>query len=378
MRIIHLLMLPMLVCAIPVLTTAAGMMMAEKPVMQNQSLDTDDAWVVQVFSHTIFFPEAGPPGQYHIDDLLPGMRVAVIGTYVLGENRIHADMINFARDPHGGYDSGSNHGGGGCPFIGFVTMVSPEDDIFEITRFQHQEHSGEVLVTDEVLVIDAPPGGGLTVISYGDLHPGDPVMVHGQLQDDLSFLAEIIVRSDDWDMHDRALNGATFEYFGVLMDFFGPHPPYFLPGFMMFKAYETGDEAFTSVVKTVGPMGDLFRFPWGHLDFPPNALDEPVQISVSSQFMFWNTLENVYFFQPHGLEFNVPVEIEIRYFNLDGIDPDLVSLSYYDEELGRWVIATHMTHYPEEHAFRGMIEHFSRYSLSTNNRPIQQLGQASK
>lgn len=375
-RLLMLLMLPVLSCALTAHLTAAGSLKAQHPVQSIRWDGTDTTWTVLVFPHTIFFPEAGPPGQYSIDDLVPDMRVAIIGPYYLGENTIYADIINFARDPRDG-GNGSNHGGG-HPFIGFITAVDPQNSMFVITRIEHQTQDRDVLIPQDCVVLDAPMGGELTPISFDQLYPGDPIMVHGTLQSDESILAEVIVRTDDWDQENRNFDSGTFEYFGIATDFFGPHYPHYYPGFRMFVVYESGDAEFTTVSKMMYPSGGMFQFPWGHLDFPPGALSEPIEISVSSQFMFWNTLDNIFFFQPHGIDFSVPVEIEIRYFNLDDINPDLVNLSYFDEDLGRWVLATHMIHYPEEHAFRGMIEHFSRYSLSTNNRPLEQLGQAVK
>ncbi len=142
--------------------------------------------------------------------------------------------------------------------------------------------------------------------------------------------------------------------------------------FPMEIVFNSEDPAFNNYSKVIGPEGGVFHFPWGHLAFPPGALNEELIIRVNSEFIFWDSMINVYFFNPHGTDFNVPVELEIRYFNLDEINPDRVFLSYYDEEREKWVIAGHMDHHPETHCFRGFIEHFSRYSLSTNQRPIEQ------
>jgi len=108
------------------------------------------------------------------------------------------------------------------------------------------------------------------------------------------------------------------------------------------------------------------------LDFPQGALNQNTEIVVTGDFMFWWTLQNIYEFLP-SMDFDIPVPIEIRYFNLDNINPDRVKLTYFDEEDQSWKLACHMTHYPDEHCFRGQVEHFSRYSLSTNNRPLQEV-----
>ena len=327
-------------------------------------------WTVLTDHDTPFEPvDPGLPEPFHFEDLQIGYGVLVEGHFIPGENAIHADIIFVFTDipqfPHG---VGGHPPHGGDRIFGLVDSISPSGGTFNIWVNQYQGEMMDVHVLPDAQFWDAPIGQPLTPINLWDFHPGDPVMVHGTMSYDHLF-GIAFIRSMDWCPERSLEEGDTeLEIYGWVDGVF-IHPDGG-PTMRVHVDSMTGDPNHQSFSKIIGPAGGTINFPWGYLFFPPNALNDLVNVQVTGDFMFWWTLENMYQFYP-SMEFNLPVDIEIRYFSLDGIDPDQVRLRWFDEITGKWRIATHMTHVWEEHCFRGQIEHFSRYSLSTNNRPLQ-------
>jgi len=253
---------------------------------------------------------------------------------------------------------------------GSISAINPDLKQFTVWVNAFQGESRPVTAIPGAVYLDAPLGGDIDVISFADLQIDDPIMIHGyKIADHLKGI--IFVRSEDWRSLPLEREPELIEIYGWIEDKWkGPNGEEIIQVYIDTLSGDPNHQTFSAVI---GVDGGRFNFPWGYLDFPQNAVDGDTQISVSGDFMFWWTLQNIYDFLP-GMEFNYPVDIELRYFNLpDGINPEMVSLSYYDEDLGKWRIASHMDHFEGEHCFRGSIQHFSRYSLSSNNRPLKGL-----
>ncbi|MBN1356991.1 hypothetical protein JXA40_12085 [bacterium] len=322
-----------------------------------------EEWTVFVKEYTRFIPFGGPPGQFTIHDLDIGMPVLVEGCSGFNPLTITAQEVFFGHFPpnrHVGHDPMMDAIGG------IVTEI--DTHLMEFQVLVQPPPGGPMIdlwMTAETAILEAFRSLPLFILNFQELRPGDPVMV--MAHDDNGWLVDALVRSDDWIPESQVLWGQHMQVYGFIEE-------------IIYRDDRHGIQLrFTQVPPTsqyltvLGPEGGRLEFPWGYLDFPCGALDHVQEIAVSGDFIFWWTLQNVFLFEPHGLEFNMPVEFEIRYFNLEGIDPENVNLTYYDEDLGKWRIATHMNHFESEHCFRGEIDHFSRYSLSTNGRPLYYL-----
>jgi hypothetical protein len=251
---------------------------------------------------------------------------------------------------------------------GPVTWIDNEARIFKVFRDTAQGEVRGVAVPPDVPIKQAYIGEPLIDIEFADLVTGNPVMLNCHYEDD-RIVADYVVRSNDW-LPPESNSSVSYDIYGYIT-FIWPGP---FQGFDIRIETMTGDPNHQEFSYYVGPPGGFLAFPWGYLDIPEGALSDWRTITVSGEFMFTWTLRNIYSFEPRT-EFLIPVTLEIRYFDLTGIDPDFVNLTYFDEETQRWRPAGMMTHFAGEHAFRGSIEHFSRYSLSVNGRPIEKVAE---
>ncbi len=328
-----------------------------------------EEWTVQVMPGTVFFPMGDVPNPFSFSDLEVGQMILAEGIFWNGSPGLNAYWV-FVFGPGGQRDINSQPSSLTDYIYGAVTRINPETMQFSVWVQQEQGECRTITALPNAVFVDAPPGEPLRNMSFFELLPGDPLMIHGYLVGDV-MKGFAFVRSFDWFPPTINREFETLEVYGWVedrwIDFQGNRVLEIRIDTM------TGDPNHQTFTRIVDVQGDRFEFPWGHLIFPPYALNETTAITVSGDFMFWWTLQNIYEFQPE-MTFNEEVEIELRYFNLpENVDPNRINLSYYDEETGRWRIATHMTHHSNEHCFRGMITHFSRYSLSTNNRPLEEV-----
>ncbi|MCD4655543.1 hypothetical protein K8T06_16605 [bacterium] len=325
-------------------------------------------WTIQVDSRTVFIPMDGDlPNPFYYDDLEVGKPVLVQGEPVYGQYRINAETVFVFSSMN--QAAQKRNAPLGDSVFGPVNLITPSKLTFNVWVDASQGDYLDVRVLPGSEFWHAPVGQSrVPMNSIFDFLPGDPIMIHGYRYNDL-YRGSVFVRSNDWFSSESGRNDLEImEVYGWVDNvYYSQQGDQFV---LVCVDTVTGDPNHQTFSKVVGPEGDQVHFPWGHLDIPSGALNISTEIVVSGDFMFWWTLQNTYDFQP-SLEFSIPVDIEIRYFNLNGIHPDRVKLTYYDEEAQCWQIACHMTHVPDEHCFRGQIEHFSRYSLSTNNRPLQ-------
>ncbi|MBN1878585.1 hypothetical protein JW823_00565 [bacterium] len=326
-------------------------------------------WTVQLDHNTPFVPvDPDLPEPFFFDDLEIDHAVLVEGHISPFENLIEAEIVFVFTDvsQYPRFVGGPPHGGE--RIFGLVSAIDLQMRSFHVWTNEFQGELMDVAVVPNAEFWDAPIGSPMVPIHLWNLHPGDPVMVHGTMIND-HFFGNAFIRSMDWcTERSGSDDGTVMEVYGWINNIF--QHPNGEPVVSVNVDSMTGDPNHQSFSKIVGPAGGYVYFPWGYLNFPPGALEDLVNIQVTGDFMFWWTLENIYQFYP-SMQFNVPVEIEIRYFNLEGIDPEQIRLSWFDEITGTWRLACHMTHCWEQHCFRGQIDHFSRYSLSTNNRPLQ-------
>ncbi len=316
-------------------------------------------WTITADAETQFYFWSGKVTSAGFADIQPGMQVVVYGNVCDPPDGFCTFLVFLLPPYFPDLDPSPDY------IAGHVT----ETDI-SLYRFTVRENISnfqmvEVVVPAGIEIKAAERGNPIVPITYNDLFPDMPIMIHG-FNYGSYFEADFIVRSHDWEPeYNQGCDFGNCELFGIIQ-----------------RKYTEGDQQWlrVAVSKENNPgfyhadvdfFGGFLNFPWGGLSFPMGAVMQPTTVWVSGAFQFRQTLANSYWFGPSGTEFHQPVTIEIRYFSLDGItDPDRVNLSYYDEETGKWRIATHMFYFPEEHCFRGEIQHFSRYSLSTNGRPV--------
>lgn len=343
---------------------------ARESLSVNYTRASYEDWTVHVTPLTVFVPtDPSLPDPFFFDDLVLNMPVLVQGRLLPNQSVLTADVIFVFQSMNQAAKWRGEPANGDGSIFGPVSLIDPVNFEFHVWVNAFQGEILDVQVLPGAQFWDAPVGAPrIPLNGVQDFCPGDPVMVHGYTYND-TYRGSIFVRSDDWYGSGQGReNLEIMEVYGWVEHIFFDHHG------VCFMAIHvdtlTGDPNHQSFSKVVGSAGGFVHFPWGHLHFPPGALPHLEEITVTGDFMFWWTLQNIYEFLP-SMSFDIPVDIEIRYFNLDGIDPDKVKLVYYDENTGKWCLATHMTHYPDEHCFRGQIQHFSRYSLSTNNRPLQ-------
>ena len=353
-----------------------GAMAGEKQLISDQTYSVcsnefrtmSEEWIIHFDQYTSFFDTENQI-YLTINDLLPGMFAIVDGWPCQHEmgfcamNVLIGSRINSMTHPSGG-------GHGESPLIGEIVSLDLPDGSFKLLVDGYQNEMMQVLAFDDTRYYQAWSQGPITEINFWELFPGSPVMIHGFFQGDVIH-AEAVIVTNDWEIsYNMRDDDSGVELYGYIED------TRFLPGsplVIIVNVVRINHEGDTEVFQTYVPVsGGSVSFPFGFLHFPPGALSEGQFISIEGSFKFWSTIRNSYTFSPEGLVFNVPVELELKYYNLEGTNPDLLNLCYYDEETGKWRIAVNMTHYPNEHCFRGDIEHFSRYSLSTNGRPLQQ------
>lgn len=325
-------------------------------------------WSIYVSDATVFVPmEPGLPDPFTFDDLLPGMATMVHGFPYPGQNIVNADVVMVFMSMH---QSIPHRNSPPChdEVFGEVSYVLPDQSMFEIWANGHQGEYIDVKVLPGSEFWEAKNGDPrIPLNSIFDFDYGDPIMIHGFRYQDM-YRGSVFVKSTDWFPQEKSSGFEIMELYGWVDNIYSyGHGELYVT---IWLDTLTGDPNHQTFSKSIGPDGGMVFFPWGHLNFPEGALNDVTEITVTGDFMFWWTLQNIYEFHP-SMNFNVPVDVELRYFNLDQIDPERVKLVFYNEETQKWQIACHMTHFPEEHCFRGQIDHFSRYSLSTNNRPLQ-------
>jgi len=325
-----------------------------------------------VMASTVYIPLGEVPNPFYFEHLEVGQMVLVEGMPWSGSPGMNAYFIFV-------FGRGADRNDGNGPpapahLYGMVNSVDPGQKRFTIWVNEFQGESLDISVLPTAQFYDAPIGYPITGSSFEALNPGDPLMIHGYRINDL-YRGMVFVRTPDWfPEHVLGRDIEILEIYGWVEDKWIDQWDNRI--IRVEVDTMTGDPNHQTFRKTIGVEGGLFQFPWGHLDFPVGALNQQEEITVSGDFMFWWTIQNIYNFEP-DMTFDEPVAIELRYFNLEGINPNRINLSFYDEEMGRWRVATHMDHFEDEHCFRGEITHFSRYSLSTNNVPLEEFIQGS-
>jgi hypothetical protein len=364
MRLMRILFVFLLIAAgVPVFASEGSLEFGLTQVEMRGNGGMEEIWMVMVTDWTEFIPFHSPPGDFSIYDLQVDMPVFVEGIFCGQPLTITAHHVFFGFFPPpkmGGHDPMSDAIGGR------ITDIDYEGNLFHVAvDTPPPQPSLDIWMTDDTVMMEAFRYMPIMPIDFNALMIGDPIMVLGY--EEYEWTADVLIRSDDWMPESQVYWGPEFQIYGFIEDIYSHGDRYGI------RVGIIEAPAASQYEFEIGYSGGRCEFPWGYLDFPPGALNQWQRISVSGDFVFWWTLQNVYLFEPHGISFSQPVEIEIRYFNLEGIDPDRVNLSYYDEDLGKWRVAGHMDNYPDEHCFRGVIHHFSRYSLSTNGKPLYYL-----
>ena len=315
--------------------------------------ETTQQWRVLVDEYTLFQGPLGVGGDdFEFEMLMPGMMVMTLGNegeepYTLCATEVVFMGWNAATRADWGPGTSDD-------LFGTVIDIDYDELHFTMNVDGYQNTMSSVYVSDSCDVIEAWMYQPILDIEITDLMPGDPVMIYGYGYGDM-ISADVVVRTDDWAFSGTNRLDDELQLFGWVHDLLIYPDRTELIVEVDSLHGNPNHQSFTTFIDYWG--GELF-FPWGYMSFPVGAIDTGEIITVTGDFMFWETLQNHYEFFPAGLEFNSQVFIEIRYFNLEGINPNLISLSYFDENLQKWRIAAAMTHFPDEHCFRGYLEHF--------------------
>jgi len=96
------------------------------------------------------------------------------------------------------------------------------------------------------------------------------------------------------------------------------------------------------------------------LNISKNALPADTEISVAVEAATADTETSIYDFGPDGLEFLVPVELEIKYDGTPG-DNEKAALAWYDEAASKWVEVENSSLH--EGVVKGKITHFSKFTI---------------
>ncbi|MBN1295515.1 hypothetical protein JXA80_01965 [bacterium] len=366
-----IMMIFIILCSGGLAVAASGWLRADaEPLSVNYMRTIMQDWTIEVTPQTVFVPtDPVLPNPFVFNDLTLDMPVLVHGHQIPGLSHLIAETVFVFSSPGQAAQLRTNPPQSPGSVFGLVSLIDPAISVFHVWEDGYAGQILDVLVMPGSEFWDAPVGFPRQPLAgIHELNPGDPIMIHGYRYND-TYRGTVFVRSSDWFPEDPGRDGLDImEVYGWVDRVF--LSPYGDPVVAVWVDTLTGDPNHQTFTTWIGPDGGYVSFPWGHLFFPIGAINQATEITVTGDFMFWWTIQNIYEFSP-DIEFQVPVDIEIRYFNLDGIDPDRVKLVYFDEELEKWRLACHMTHFPAEHCFRGQVDHFSRYSLSTNNRPLQ-------
>jgi hypothetical protein len=92
---------------------------------------------------------------------------------------------------------------------------------------------------------------------------------------------------------------------------------------------------------------------------PEGALSEETLMSIEVRTDGESCLE--FHFQPHGLQFNVPVEIQLSWATLKGFELDDLALYYYDEDSGELIEETEVVFDEKTKQAILSLDHFSYY-----------------
>ncbi|MBC8235766.1 hypothetical protein H8E77_39970 [bacterium] len=96
--------------------------------------------------------------------------------------------------------------------------------------------------------------------------------------------------------------------------------------------------------------------------FPSKCVSEDTLVSIER-----NTIDSRkvdFTFQPHGLQFNKPVEIKLSWSSLKNVEPEDLILYYYNDEIGEWVEETKAVWKNNQKHCELRIKHFSSYYYS--------------
>jgi hypothetical protein len=96
------------------------------------------------------------------------------------------------------------------------------------------------------------------------------------------------------------------------------------------------------------------------LNISKNALPADTEISVAVEAATADTETSVYDFGPDGLQFLVPVELEIKYDGTPG-DGEKAALAWYDEATSKWVEVENSSLHAG--VVKAKITHFSKFSI---------------
>ena len=123
--------------------------------------------------------------------------------------------------------------------------------------------------------------------------------------------------------------------------------------------------------KAIGPEGGTLTTNLTRLIVPPGALDEPINLTLDviayAPVGLGGAINRTYQFGPCETVFNQPVTLELSFHDADlqGTDPNVLYMSYYDETTGTWEdlggtvdVAGHRVF------FSGQLPHFSLYGLA--------------
>lgn len=120
----------------------------------------------------------------------------------------------------------------------------------------------------------------------------------------------------------------------------------------------------TQVYVTVANGGQLVvgnsNRGYSKLIFEPNAISEDMTISLT----YWidDFFEGL--FEPHGIQFNEPVRVELSYKNADltGVDENDLKVYYFNESTNMWEYVGGDVD-TENKLVVCYLEHFSRYAI---------------
>ncbi len=123
------------------------------------------------------------------------------------------------------------------------------------------------------------------------------------------------------------------------------------------------DEGKAAVTQTITAAdGGSISTPTGNatLTISKNALAEDTEISVAVEAATADTAASVYNFGPDGLQFQVPVELAIKFDGTVG-ENQKAALATYDDAKGQWVEVEDSN--LKDGVVTGKIKHFSKFSI---------------
>ena len=103
-----------------------------------------------------------------------------------------------------------------------------------------------------------------------------------------------------------------------------------------------------------------------YLYFPPYAMSQASVVKID-----WEStgfLEGGAEFSPHGTQFNSPLTLWISYKDADltGVDEENLKIWYFNDQLNVWELIGDVVD-TENKMVGGLLDHFSRYAIGTEN-----------